>query len=412
MRLIPRLRHRLLAAGVALLAAAPLAAQQRMVIHPEPGTPVVAVEVLIAAGPADEPEGKAGLANLAARTVVGPILPRLDSLGAHLDIAAKKDALTFTLIASPDVWESASRLLLVALFRDPPERASMVVQQRSITAELVGRQSNPADAAVRAADAAVFGETHPWGRSTVGSPAMVKALTMEDVDEFLRSYVTSRRAVLAVVGPVDAALARVHLLGFLDPNTPLPAEKWPAAEPVDSLVHKDYNSITTWVTVSYPFPVGGDVDAMEFLARLAMDELSFGPTRSSVFDVSSEVIARRAGGELRFQLVTPPEEALEWAGRVRALVEEEADQPMLPEVFQNRLRRFRGERLHSLASPEQRASELARQLLVDGRTRPLGVDLQGMTLARVHAAVRSLGAPTVVLLGPILNEAAEPSKGD
>jgi hypothetical protein len=96
---------------------------------------------------------------------------------------------------------------------------------------------------------------------------------------------------------------------------------------------------------------------------------------------------------------------------VRNLVEEVAGRSMIPEVFQVRLRRFRGERLHALASPEDRARELARQLLVSGRTRPLG-DLDGMTLDRVHAAVRSLGDPTVVLLGPVLDDASGPTTGD
>src|SRR5690606_38012405 len=125
---------------------------------------------------------------------------------------ARKDALTFTLIASPDVWEEASRTLLVALFRDPPEREWMLRQQDAIAAELEGREANPADAAVRAADAAAFGDDHPWGRSTVGSPASVRALEVEDVDDFLRAYVTSNRAVVAVVGPVDESEAREHLL--------------------------------------------------------------------------------------------------------------------------------------------------------------------------------------------------------
>src|SRR5207237_7234116 len=65
------LRDRFLLLVGLLLGAAPLAAQQRMVIRPEPGTPVVAVEVLIAAGPADEPEGKAGLANRSEERRVG-----------------------------------------------------------------------------------------------------------------------------------------------------------------------------------------------------------------------------------------------------------------------------------------------------------------------------------------------------
>ena len=395
-----------------LLLAGQAGAQERLSIRPEPGTPVVSTEVLIAAGPADEPEGKAGLANLAARTVVAPIIARLDSLGARLDIAAQKDALTFTVTASPDVWESATRILLVALFRDPPERRWMVAQQTAITAELAGREANPADAAVRTTDEAVFGEDHPWGRSTVGSEASVRALTMNDVDEFLRTYVTSRRAVVAVVGPVDATTARAHLLGYLDPSTPLPRLAWIPPDPADRVVRTDYNSITTWVSVSYPIPVTADVEALEFLARVTTDALAFSPTRRSVYDVSGTVIPRRAGGELRFQLVSPPEEADQWADRVRELVEETTREWMIPGVFENRLRRFRGERLHALASPEARAGELARQLLVSGRTRSLGQDLDALTLARVQAAIRSLGAPTVVLLGPILDGDSDPSTGD
>jgi hypothetical protein len=34
----------------------------------------------------------------------------LDSLGAHLALQVQKDALSFTLIAAPDVWEEATRL--------------------------------------------------------------------------------------------------------------------------------------------------------------------------------------------------------------------------------------------------------------------------------------------------------------
>ena len=396
--------------ALALLAAASASGQERLVIRPEPGTPVVAVEVLIAAGPADEPEGKAGLAYLAARTVVAPIQPALDSVGAHLEIAAGKDAITFTLIAAPDDWENASRALLVALFRDPPDRQWMLRQQRAIAAELTGRLSNPADAMLRAADAAVFGEDHPWGRSTVGTPATVQKLTLEDVDRFLRTHVTSRRAVVAVVGAVEAAAARAHLVTFIDPSAPLPAQEWVRPEPAERMVRTDYNSITTWISVTYPFPAEADVEALEFLAGLAMDELSFSLTRRSVFNVRSEVIPRRAGGELRLQLVTPPGEADDWAERVRDLISGFGERAIGSEVLEARLRRFRGERLQALAAPEDRARALARQLLVTGRTRTVGAEAEEITIARLRRAVRALNPPTIVLLGPVEDE--EPSKGD
>lgn len=395
----------------ALAPAGPAAAQERLAVRSEPGTPVVAVEVLVAAGPADEPEGKAGLAYLAARTVVAPILPLLDSLGARLETAAAKDALTFTLIAAPDVWEDASRMLLVALFRDPPERQWMTRQQTAILAELTARASNPADAAMRVTDRAVYGEDHPWGRSTVGSAESIRRLAMPDVDEFLRSHVTSQRAVIAVVGPVDAASARLHLRGYFDPTTALPPQEWVPPEPAETIVRTDYNSITTWVAVSYPFGVNADLEALEFLARVTTDELSFSPSRSSVFNARGDVIPRRAGGELRFQVVAPPEEAERWAERVRELVERTTLDPGMADAYPLRLRRYRGERLHDLATPEARARWLARQLLVTGRARAIDLDLEDMTITRLRGAVRALGAPTVVLLGPILERDA-PSTGD
>src|SRR5690606_3096956 len=125
---------------------------------------------------AQEPEGKEGLAHLAARAVTAPILPTLDSLGARLAVQAHKDAVSFTLIAAPDVWEAASRTLLVSLFRDPPQSAAVLAEREAVRNELLSRQSNPADAANREADGALYGRDHPWGRPTVGTSQSVTGL--------------------------------------------------------------------------------------------------------------------------------------------------------------------------------------------------------------------------------------------
>ena len=384
-----------------LAVAAPAAAQERLAVREEPGTPVVAVEVLVAAGPADEEPSKAGVAYLAARTITTPILARLDSLGAHLAVTAHKDAIGFTLIAAPDAWEEASRTLLVSLFRDPPEARWVLEERRAILAELEARASNPADAAVREADAALFGDGHPWARSTVGYPSTLEKLGVADVDAFLRANLTSTRAVVAVVGPVDGGRARSHLLGFLDPTTPLPRTSVPPLDPERRPVRRDYNSITTWVSVAYPFPPGADLEALRLLAQLAMDELSFSPSRRSVFNVRSQVVPRRNGGEIRFQLVSPPGEAEDWAERIREVVSGVAGRALLEETLAARLRRYRGERLHSLAAPEDRAGEIARHLLVDGGEARLAPD--DIDLSRLRAATRALAAPVVVLLGPFLD---------
>ena len=386
-----------------LLVAAPAAAQERIVVVAEPGTPVVATEVLVVAGPANEPEGKEGIAYLAARSVTAPILPVLDSLGARLAVQPQNDAVSFTLTAAPDVWEEATRTLLVSLFRDPPQSATVLRERDAVRAELLGRQSNPADAANREADAALYGADHPWGRPTVGTPGSVSALTVQDVDAFLRTAFTSDRVVVAVVGPVDPQPVRDHLLEYLNPAGRLTVEV-EAIRPEGSPVRRDYNSITTWTSVSYRFPVSADLEALRFLAQLALDELEFSPVRRSVFNARAEISPRLTAGELRFQVVTPPEEAEDWARRILDVVEEVAHEPMLEDRFEARLRRYRGERLHALSGPEDRARELARELLVYGETNGLAAGLEEMTVERLRAAVARLSAPIVLFLGPFQDE--------
>src|SRR5690606_31490116 len=83
-------RPALLGCIAAMLVASGATAQERIAVVPEAGSPVVATEVLVLAGPADEPEGKEGIVYLAGRSVVAPIQPLLDSLGARLAIEPHK----------------------------------------------------------------------------------------------------------------------------------------------------------------------------------------------------------------------------------------------------------------------------------------------------------------------------------
>ena len=394
----------LLAAGY-FAAASPAAAQtaNRIVIASEPGTPVVATELLLVAGPADEPEGQEGITYLAARSVTSSVQPVLDSLGARLAVVPRKDAVSITLIAAPDVWEEASRILLVAVFRDPPSGAAVRREAETIAAQLLNRQSNPADAANLEADAALNGRDHPWGRPTVGTAESVGGLAPTDVDAYLRDVFTTDRAVVAVVGPVDEDAAREHLTAFVDATGRLSVDVEPI-RPERSPVRRSYNSITTWTLVSYRFPANADLEAIRFLAQLALDELDFSPLRRSVFNARVDVNPRLPAGELRFQVVTPPEEAEEWAGRILTLVDEVAHEPMLESRLEARLRRFRGERLNALAAPEDRARELARELLVYGEASVRIEPVEEMTLERLQTTVSRLSAPMVLLLGPFQDD--------
>lgn len=390
------------AIAATLVWASTLGGQQRIAALPEPGTPVVASELLLATGPLDEEEGTEGITYLAARSVTAPILADLDSLGAVLSINPQKDAISFTVIAAPDAWEEATALLVEALFRDPPLAATVDRERRAVAEELRGRSANPADAATREADQAFFGLGHPWGRPTVGTPGSIERLLFEEVQAHLRDNFTPDRVFAAVAGPVEEREVMRHLVGLLGSTVPAPLEVDPY-RPAERPVREDYNSITTWVTASYAFPETADLEAIRFAAYLASEELSFSPSQRSIYNVASEVEPRAGGGEVRLQVVIPPEETEAWEERISEVLENLASQTMPRDVFDMHLRRFHGIRVLALMSPEDRAHEAARQLLVAGRFDGLVPDLSEMTQQRVRDAARSLGDPTIVLLGPVLD---------
>jgi predicted Zn-dependent peptidase len=388
----------LILALAAALVCAPSYAQDRIMVRTEPGTPVVTVEVLLAAGPADEPQGEEGVAYLAARSVVAPILSVLDSLGARLRVEGGKDAVSMTLTAAPDAWDEATRILLVALFRDPLEAAAITRQRAALVAELTAREASPADALKREVDAAVWGREHPWGRPAVGTAASVGRIEPDAVESFLRRAFSQERALIVVVGPVERADVDARVLAFLEPG-PLRGGEVPPPTRGDSAVHTEYNAITAWVAASYRFGADADVESIRMLGRLVLDQVGFGPSRRSVYDEGAEVVRHAGGGELRIHLVVPPREAEAWGTRIREAVAGYAGAPVSEAAFTERARRFRGRRMLELDSPDARADALARGALVGERGDPLAA-VQRVTAERLHAATRSLDAPVMVYLGP------------
>ncbi|HEV2131714.1 MAG TPA: hypothetical protein VGR27_11455, partial [Longimicrobiaceae bacterium] len=318
---------------LALGAVAPAAAQQPPIaVFSEPGTTVVATDVLIATGRSDGEEWPPGLAYLAARSVILPILPRLDSLGAELTMRPNKDAISFSLVAAPDAWEVASRILMLALFRDPVEGPAVERARRAIHTELVGREANPVDVLAREADAAVFGPDHPWGRSEVGYASSIQQLTAAAVDNFLRTAFTAERTVVGVVGPAEVEGATRHLLPYFEDTERERPEVGPA-QPLESPVRRRYDSITTWIAASFRLPANADLEAVRMLADLSAQALAFGPRQRSVYDAHAQVIPRAGGGELRLQVAVPPGETDQWAERVREAVARFARQPLAEDEF-------------------------------------------------------------------------------
>ncbi len=376
-----------------------LAAQQRFAVRPEPGTPLVAVELLVATGTAEETASQAGVAYVGARAAVQPIRAALESLGARLMVSADKDAVSFSLLAAPDVWEAATRLLLSAVYRDEPSPAAMVAERDAVRAELLPKEANPANTLAREVDAAVFGPRHPWARPAVGYARTVEKLSAANVEAFMRANLLAERSWLAVAGPVDPAAVATLVRPFL-PDAPWQPLTAPESAPARSAVRRNYNYITSWVAASYRFGPEADLPALVLLADLVADQLGYGPTRRAVYDARGEVMQVGDGGEVRFHVVVRPSEGRAWGARVQEVVASYADQPLSEGAFQEHLRRYRGIHLLRLSSPEARARETARALFRSSGRERTPIELEPVTAERLRAAAQALESPVLVFLGP------------
>ncbi|MDR0786309.1 MAG: hypothetical protein LBG44_00335 [Gemmatimonadota bacterium] len=391
--------------GMALPAfgVSPAMSQERLTVITESGTPVVAAEILMQVGAADE-EGNAGITHLAGRSVLAAIRPSLDSLGVRAGLVVDKDAFSISIIAAPDVWEKAMDLTLKGLFEAPPPSSAVLQERAAILAELRGRVANPADAATRELDRAVFGADHPWGRPEVGTVESVGRLTANQVQTFTDEFFVPARASVAIVGPVEIQDARARLpraISLARGNRTAVDAFDPEKEPVI----RSYNSVTSWVSVSYPFSASADEEAIRFATFLTADALSYSPRQRSIYNLQSEVVPRAEGGEMRIQIVVPPEEAIDWAERLIGFVANLRAIDMHDDEFESGLRRFRGERTMALITPEARAHAAARALLVGAPDREALVpEMEEMTLSRLHAAADHLGPPVLVVLGPISDQ--------
>lgn len=380
---------------------------KRIRVVPEPGAPVVAATILIALDVSAEPASRAGLANLAARAIVAPARPGLDSMSVRLEVDVRKDAVSFTLVSAPDAWQDALRTLLVALFRDAPRGSAVTAERDAIVSNLRARATNPADAVERLIDRAVFGEEHPWGRPVTGTLETVEALGIEEVDDFLREHFTSERAVATVIGPVDAEPALIILEPFVGEGRLVVDLESP--DPSRTPLHEEYNSITTWISTSYRFPGTGDIDALRMAAGLIADRMAFGPRSRAVYNTRSDVLRYADGGELRFELVVPPEETDRWARQLQTTVSDLGNQTFTRAEFARLERNHRGERLLALLPPERRVQEHARAIMLSHANGSLSNDLVPgpVTAERLTEAVRALSPPVEVRLGPVLDEGAD-----
>src|SRR5688500_17367545 len=178
--------------------------------------PLVQVNLVLLAGSSDDPVGKFGVASLTAAMLdegagsrsALQIADDVEFLGADLGTSSSFDASAVRLNVPAARLAAALPIMAdVALRPTFPQAELDRLRQERLTTLLQARD-DAAQVAPLAFGRVVFGGTHRYGTSPLGTPATVKAFTTADLRSFHSAMYQPSAATLVVVGDIrtDAVL--------------------------------------------------------------------------------------------------------------------------------------------------------------------------------------------------------------
>jgi len=187
-----------------------------VLVNERPALPVVAATLVVRTGSGANPVDKPGLASFTATMLdqgtstrsAPQIADEVASLGGMLAAASNMDA---TQISARSLKRTFPALLevLADVVRHPTFPTAEVDRQRaSRLASLVQQRENANAVAGAVMAAALYGPSHPYGFTELGTEASNRALTREDMEAFWRGHFVANNAALVVSGQITVAELR------------------------------------------------------------------------------------------------------------------------------------------------------------------------------------------------------------
>jgi zinc protease len=207
----------------------------KVILAPRDGVPTVSMNLIVKAGSAVDPDGKAGIAALAPAVMTNgtdtldalEISDRQQLLGATLGAGSATDYSSISMTAL-DTRMEPSLALYADVIQNPAFRpADFTRSQAQQVAGIQQSNRSPGAIANRVLAANVYGAESPYGRPTNGTEASVATLTPADAEAYHAAWFRPDNATLVVVGDTTLAELQPQLerafANWKAPSTPLPA---------------------------------------------------------------------------------------------------------------------------------------------------------------------------------------------
>jgi zinc protease len=198
-----------------------------VILHQDPTIPVVAVDVWYKVGSKDEKVGRTGFAHLFEHVMFQgsqhhdkEYFEPLENLGANINGSTSEDRTNYFEVLPSNgleraLWLEADRMgfLLPAL-----TQAKLDNQREVVKNERRQRVDNqPYGLAEEALIEALYPKDHPYHHSVIGSMADLSAASLDDVQNFFRTYYAPNNASLVIAGAFDADEAKSLVAKYFGP---------------------------------------------------------------------------------------------------------------------------------------------------------------------------------------------------
>jgi hypothetical protein len=182
-----------------------------LIVHPDPGTPLVALEVWVRAGSAYETPETAGAAHLLEHLIfkgtphhpAGTLDATVEAAGGILEASTEREWTRYRTAVLPDHWEQVLRMLLEHLLHPAlPESALQRERALMLQDEYALYQADSFRTVRDALYAQAYG-AHPYAFPPFGTPQSLATLSRAQLLDFHRRFYRPDRMVIVAVGNVS-----------------------------------------------------------------------------------------------------------------------------------------------------------------------------------------------------------------